>query len=157
MFSEMRTERKSMGPTEHQSFGSPTSTVLLAEADDEMRRQLTRSLSEVGYCVTVCNSAMDLHNRMRTSRRGRGSGRCALIVVGIRLPDLTGLELVQSLNGRLGVPPIILITAFSDEAARGRAKRAGAVEVFEEPFKIADLLGVVRQITRVQDVLQPLQ
>ena len=58
----------------------------------------------------------------------------ACLILDIRLPGMSGLELQSKLNADHYKIPIIFITAHGDEKARMRALRAGAVEFLTKPY-----------------------
>jgi FixJ family two-component response regulator len=68
----------------------------------------------------------------------------ACLILDIRLPGMSGLELQSKLNAEHCRIPIIFITAHGDEKARIRAMRAGAVEFLTKPYDNEALLQSVR-------------
>jgi FixJ family two-component response regulator len=68
----------------------------------------------------------------------------ACLIVDIRLPGMSGLELQSKLNAEHYRIPIIFITAHGDERVRIRAMRAGAVEFLTKPYDKEALLQSVR-------------
>lgn len=68
----------------------------------------------------------------------------ACLIVDIRLPGMSGLELQSKLNAEHYRVPTIFITAHGDEAVRMQALRAGAVEFLTKPFDDEALLESVR-------------
>lgn len=68
----------------------------------------------------------------------------ACLILDIRLPGISGLELQSKLNAEHYRIPIIFITAHGDEKMRMRALRAGAVEFLTKPYDDKALLQSVR-------------
>jgi two-component system response regulator FixJ len=68
--------------------------------------------------------------------------RC--VVSDIRMPGMTGVELVRKLKGDGSSCPVILITGHGDVALAVEAMKAGAVDFIEKPFDDAALLGAIR-------------
>lgn len=65
------------------------------------------------------------------------------VVSDIRMPGLTGIELVRELKGRGTICPVILITGHGDVALAVEAMKAGAVDFIEKPFDDHALLGAI--------------
>jgi two-component system, LuxR family, response regulator FixJ len=68
--------------------------------------------------------------------------RC--VVSDIRMPGMTGVELVRKLKGGDSACPVILITGHGDVALAVEAMKAGAVDFIEKPFDDEALLGAIR-------------
>jgi FixJ family two-component response regulator len=105
--------------------------------DDEAIREATESLiRSVGFRVVVYASAEDF---LRSSHLQV----TACLIVDVRMPGMSGLELQRQLAMADCPMPIIFITAYSDEATRTRALRAGAVAFLDKPFSDEVLLRAV--------------
>lgn len=70
----------------------------------------------------------------------------ACVVSETRLPDMTGVELIQSLRARGVVAPVILLAAESDVATAVAAMRAGALDFIEKPHVDRLLAWHVRRL-----------
>jgi FixJ family two-component response regulator len=70
--------------------------------------------------------------------------RAAILIVDIRMPKISGLELQSMLKGQDITPPIIFITAFEDAGLRSQAMKEGAVEFLTKPIDHRFLLKAVR-------------
>ena len=68
-----------------------------------------------------------------------------LIISDIRMPGITGIEVLEGLHAHENCPPMILITAFGDKETHAQAHRLGAAAIFDKPFDIEDLLANVRE------------
>jgi DNA-binding response OmpR family regulator len=121
-------------------------SILLAEDDDELRKLLTWSLHKEGYRVTKCADGIDQLNHLEGYLfLGETSG-FDLIISDIRMPGITGIEILEGLHSHDNFPPMILITAFGDEETHAQADRLGAAAIFDKPFDIEDLLAKVGEI-----------
>ncbi len=115
--------------------------VLIAEDDEEMRRLLCEAFVFEGYRVAAVGSGLELFD---TLRRSRDTGmEPAIVVSDIRMPGLTGLDVLNRIRGWGCKMPVILITAFGDEETLAVASRMGATAVFNKPFDIDDLRTAV--------------
>ena len=69
-----------------------------------------------------------------------------LIISDIRMPGVTGLEVLEGKPEDRDFPPMILITAFGDEETHTQAKKFGAAAFFDKPFDVDVLLEKVKEI-----------
>jgi DNA-binding response OmpR family regulator len=120
-------------------------TVLLAEDDPALRDLLAFCLYRQGYTVVSCGDGMSLLDRLLPSLEGEGES-IDLVVTDIRMPGLTGLEVLESLFDRCGHPPVICMTAFGDQETHALAGRLGAAAVIDKPFDIDILVDRVRTL-----------
>lgn len=120
--------------------------ILLAEDDREMRGLLAQALAHEGYAVTECTNGIQLLDHLSGLLERQPMEPYDVIISDIRMPGLTGLEILEGLKGDGGLPPTILITAFGDEATHAEAKLAGAVVTLDKPFEVEDLLAIVRRV-----------
>ena len=112
--------------------------VFVVDDDASLRASLQHLLESVGLRVAACASAQDF------LRRPRPEGPSCL-VLDVRLPGLSGLELQQRLaTGDLALP-IIFITGHGDIPMSVQAMKAGAVDFLSKPFRDQDLLDAVHQ------------
>ena len=72
----------------------------------------------------------------------------ACLIVDVRMPQMSGLELQRQLATTHCPIPLIFITAHGDAAARAQALRAGAVDFLYKPFRDEALLGAIRSALR---------
>jgi len=121
--------------------------ILLAEDDDEMRTLLSLVLFQAGYKVVECPDGWSLLERLESHiLPGVKHEDVDLVISDIRMPGVTGLEILRGLPKGEGYPPIILITAFGDEKTHHKAEQFGVAAIFDKPFEMDDLLSKVREI-----------
>jgi CheY-like chemotaxis protein/ribosome-associated translation inhibitor RaiA len=124
--------------------------VLLAEDDLEMRRMLAWSLCEKGYEVTECDDGYCLMKRLGFLEPFGKTQNFDLIISDIRMPGVTGMQVLESAKEFEDFPPMILITAFGDDNTHTQARKLGAAAMLDKPFDVADLLAKVAQVVRPQ-------
>ena len=118
--------------------------VLLAEDDAEFRHLLATVLEEEGYEVVEAGDGLALLASIEdtlTVRRERPEA--FLVVTDVRMPGLTGLDVLAILRCANWATPVILITAFGDEATHAEGRELGAVAVFDKPFNVDALRATV--------------
>ena len=113
-------------------------TVFVIEDDDSMRRALARLIRSVGLQVEAFTSAQEF-----LSHPPPEGPSC--LVLDIRLPGLSGLQLQESLNQYgMGIP-IIFITGHGDVPMSVQAMKAGAVDFLQKPVNDQQLLDAVHR------------
>jgi two-component system response regulator FixJ len=111
--------------------------VFLIDDDDSVRRALARLLRAAGYEVTTFASARDFLERADCQR-------AACLVLDIRMPGQSGLDLYESLvNGGYRIPTIF-ITGHADVPTALRAMKLGAVDFLPKVFDDEAFLSAVR-------------
>lgn len=117
------------------------SRVLVAEDDPEMRRIVVDALRRDGYEVLEVADGNGLLSQL-TPRYAHSRADVDLVISDLRMPVCTGLQILEALRSAQRSVPVILMTAFSDEATRTRADALGAI-LFDKPFAIDDLRTAV--------------
>ena len=113
-------------------------TVYVIDDDELVRGSLERLVRSIGLRVQSFASARDFI----AARRNDGPG---CLVLDVRLPDLSGLELQQHLRAVHIHTPIVFITAHGDIPMTVRAMKAGALEFLPKPVRGQDLLDAVQR------------
>jgi FixJ family two-component response regulator len=113
-----------------------TATVYVVDDDLSVRRALGRLLAALGYQVVLSESAVAFLS-LRTIERP-----CCL-VVDVRMPGLTGLDLQDALNAEDRRLPIVFITGHGDAIMAARALASGATAFLTKPVDDDVLLDAV--------------
>jgi DNA-binding response OmpR family regulator len=122
-------------------------SILLAEDDKEMRSLLALMLRKEGYQVCECTDGLSLLDMLSSFfLPGEEHENFDLVISDIRMPGVTGMEILMGANELDNFPPIILITAFGDKETHMQAERLGAVALFDKPFDIDEMLKKVHAI-----------
>ena len=116
---------------------SSSPVISIVDDDESVRDALDSLLKSVGYRTEVFASGQAfLHSGHHED------SRC--LILDVRMPGLSGLELQRQLVSSGFSIPIIFITAHGDDAARAQAFGAGAVAFLRKPFTEEALLKAVQ-------------
>lgn len=114
----------------------PSAMVLVVDDDASVRKSLSRVISEAGYRVQTYASSREF--LARVSEPGP-----SCLVLDVRMPGITGLELQETLAGAVHEIPIVFITGHGDILMSVKAMKAGAVDFLTKPFARKDLLDAI--------------
>ena len=112
--------------------------VFVVDDDASVRDALSSLIRSVGLHVEMFASAKEFLGREKLNRP-------ACLVLDVRLPGLSGLDLQRELLATENQIPIIFITGHGDIPMSVRAMKAGAVEFLPKPFRDQDLLDAIHQ------------
>jgi FixJ family two-component response regulator len=112
--------------------------VFVVDDDPAIRDALTSLLRSVGLAVETFGSAQEFLNRPPPDGPG-------CLVLDVRLPGVSGLDLQRVLATAQLTLPIIFLTGYGDIPMSVRAMKAGAVEFLTKPFHDQDLLEAIQQ------------
>ena len=115
----------------------PSEVVFVVDDDASMRDAISRLLNAVGLTVQTFTSAREFLNRRLPDVPG-------CVVLDVRLPGLSGLDLQREMVERGIHIPVVFITGHGDIPMSVQAMKAGAVEFLTKPFRDQDLLDAVR-------------
>lgn len=111
--------------------------VHVIDDDEAVRDSLDFMLDAAGLKVRTWESAVAFLAALGEVEHG-------CIVTDVRMPDMTGLELVQQLKARGVADPVIVITGHADVPLAVEAMKAGVVDFIEKPFENQRLLAAIR-------------
>ena len=115
---------------------SSSSVVFVVDDDAAVRESLDSLIRSVGLNVESFATAAEFLRR-------KASETPACLVLDVRLPGLSGLDLQREMRGAERSLPIIFITGHGDIPMSVRAMKAGAVEFLTKPFRDQDLLDAI--------------
>jgi len=122
--------------------------VFVVDDDSAVRESLDSLIRSIGLRVETFSSAQEF-------LRHKLPDAPACLILDIRMPGQSGLDLKQELAAKERTTPIIFITGHGDIPMSVRAMKAGAVEFLIKPFRDQDLLDAIHQaIERDRDALQ---
>lgn len=116
--------------------------IFVVDDDAEVREAIRLLMESVGLEVQVFSSGQDYLDQFDPSLPG-------CLVLDIRMPGISGLELQSRLASETIHPPIVVITGHGDVPMAVRAVQAGAIDFIEKPFKDQHLLDSVHRALAV--------
>jgi FixJ family two-component response regulator len=119
-------------------MNDPDPIVFVVDDDPSIRDALTSLLRSVGLGVETFGSAQAFLRHPRPDASG-------CLVLDVRLPGLSGLDLQRELAAAEMTMPIIFITGHGDIPMTVQAMKAGAVEFLTKPFRDQDLPDAIAQ------------
>jgi FixJ family two-component response regulator len=112
--------------------------VFVVDDDASVRKSLTRLIGAAGYAVETFASAREF-----LERAPAGGPSC--LVLDVRMPGITGLELQKTLAAAAHRVPIIFITGHGDVSMSVTAMKAGAHDFLTKPFAGKDLVAAIER------------
>jgi two-component system response regulator FixJ len=113
-------------------------TVLVVDDDAGVRNAMRSLLKSVGLNSLLFGSAQEFLAAYQPSQQG-------CLVLDIRMPGMSGLELQQQLNLRGAVIPVIFMTGHGDVPMAVEAMQHGAFDFLQKPFRDQDLLDRIQR------------
>jgi FixJ family two-component response regulator len=115
---------------------SAASLISIVDDDDSLRNSLNNLIRSVGFGVQGFSSAEAFlsSNQLHDT---------ACLILDVRMPGMSGLDLQRQLVATNCGIPIIFITSHGDDNARTRALEAGAVDFLYKPFREEALLNAI--------------
>lgn len=113
-------------------------TIFVVDDDSAVRDALKLLLRSVGQSVETYGAGSEFLESYSEDRPG-------CLVLDIRMPGMSGLELQQKLNEKHSILPIIFITGHGDVPMAVEAMQAGAVDFIQKPFRDQDLIDRINQ------------
>ncbi len=118
--------------------------ILIADDDAAIRSLLKTVLMEHGYTTSEAGSGEE-------ALQGIQSGAYDLVLLDMRLPGMTGLDVLRQLREKQGEVPVILMTAYGSPNIAIQASSLGAYSYITKPFELDDvLLQIGRYFERLQ-------
>jgi two-component system response regulator FixJ len=115
-----------------------TPLVFVVDDDEAVRSSLRLLLKSVGLSASALASAQEFLNTYDPSQP-------ACLVLDVRMPGMSGLELQQELNLRGAVIPVIFITGHGDIPMAVEAMQHGAFDFLQKPFRDQDLIDRIQR------------
>jgi CheY-like chemotaxis protein len=146
-------ERTMSGQWKHHRSGTRDSRpprIIVAEDEEDVRQLVTVALRGLGYEIVEARTGAELLDEIGDGLlEVAGARRPDLIISDIRMPGLTGLEILAGLRAAEWPTAIVLMTAYPSVETREEAERLGADAFFAKPFDIDDLVTAVINMTEV--------
>jgi len=115
--------------------------ILVVEDDRVVGQYIRRGLEEAGYHADLVDDGLE-------ALRLISGGLYELVVLDLRLPGMTGLEVLRTLRDRGITTPILVLTAQDAVGHKVEALRAGADDYVTKPFAFEEVLARVEALSR---------
>ena len=122
-------------------------TLLVADDDPGLRESLERTLTREGYRVVLASDGRAALERVQ-------AGGVDLIVTDLRMPGLTGLELLRAAKAIMPDVDVILLTAFGTVEEAVKAMKDGAYDFLTKPFRREQLIKLVDKALERRDLIE---
>jgi len=124
------------------SPAKPRPLIFLAEDDKELRCLLTSALRESGYDVFTASTGHDMLKLLTAASRSE-IPIPDVLVMDIRMPRCSGIDVLGALRLAEWHQPIVMITGFGDPELRTKAVTYGASVVLDKPIDTDDLIDIL--------------
>ena len=135
------------GQQRYQNNAPPPSVpprIIVAEDDPDVRTMMAFALRRLGYQIIEARSGAELLDLLGEALlSGERSARPEVIISDIRMPGLTGLEILAGIRQADWPTVFVLVTAFADHETYLEAARLGVDALFEKPFDVDDLATAI--------------
>jgi two-component system response regulator FixJ len=115
-----------------------TPVVFIVDDDAAVRSSLRLLIKSVGLVPTVLESAHEFLDKYDPAQPG-------CLVLDVRMPQMSGLELQEQLNQQGAIIPVIFITGHGDVSMAVEAMQAGAFDFLQKPFRDQDLIDRIQR------------
>jgi two-component system, LuxR family, response regulator FixJ len=112
--------------------------VFIVDDDEAVRSSLRLLIKSVGLIPTALGSAREFLEKYDPAQPG-------CLVLDVRMPEMSGLELQEQLNRQGAVIPVIFITGHGDVPMAVEAMQAGAFDFLQKPFRDQDLIDRIQK------------
>jgi two-component system response regulator AtoC len=120
--------------------------ILVADDDPSIRTLLRTFLENEGYTISEARTGAEVMNIISD---GKGVD---LLVMDLRMPELSGMDILQRITEQdLGVP-VVLMTAFGTSNVAIKAIQLGAYDYITKPFELEDVLVAIQRFFEYQDL-----
>jgi len=113
--------------------------ILIADDDLSMRQALAESLESCGFEVETAENGADALQKFQ-------KGKFEVVVTDMRMPKMTGMDVLRGIKKNSPQIPVILITAYGTVKTAVEAMKEGAAEFIMKPFSLDDLEFAVKNV-----------
>ncbi|MBN1613191.1 MAG: sigma-54-dependent Fis family transcriptional regulator, partial [Deltaproteobacteria bacterium] len=115
--------------------------ILIVDDEPSMRSALAESLQSCGYAVETADDGAEALMKFE-------QGRFRIVITDMRMPKMSGLDVLKGVKRHSPATPVILITAYGTVNTAVEAMKEGAAEFIMKPFSLDDLEIVVRNVLK---------
>ncbi|MCP3850218.1 MAG: response regulator transcription factor [Gammaproteobacteria bacterium] len=117
-------------------------TVFIVDDEPDVRAALRLLIKSVGYTVECFESADEFFKQFEADRKG-------CLILDVRMPGMSGMDLQEKLSERETLLPIIMISGHGEIPMAVKAVQNGAVDFLQKPFSDQQLLDRISQAMKI--------
>lgn len=114
----------------------------IVDDDLAVARTIARAASTIGFSPQIFGSAADFLGKLDELEQ-------ACILLDIRMPGMSGLELLEQLTERRPDWPVVMLTGHAEVGAAVQSFRSGAVHFLSKPFRKSELLNALEEAAEI--------
>jgi len=120
-------------------------SILVADADETVRTAAHQLLERYGCIVETAHDGVEAISMVRNMAKGHAYD---VIIADVRLPDMTGFDVLMKLKEIIDQVPLVLMTGFGYDPGHSivKARQAGLQAVLYKPFRLDQLLDTVEKL-----------
>jgi two-component system NtrC family response regulator len=123
--------------------------VTVIDDDRENLVSIGKALSSLGFDVNLCGSPGEFLSRLHESDAD-------IIITDMKMPDISGMEVIKEVQEHLPQVPVIVLTAFGTIGNAVLAIKEGATDYLQKPIDIEELKGVLIKTMRARGMMEEL-
>jgi two-component system chemotaxis response regulator CheY len=119
---------------------------MIVDDSQMVRKQVARALIAAGFAIIEAQDGADALAQLANANPAP-----SLIVLDVNMPNMGGIEFLQSLRGRAGevaIPPVVMLTTEGEPRLMQEAKALGAKGWIVKPFRPEMLVAAVQKLTQ---------
>jgi len=124
------------------------SRILIVDDEATIRASLVESLTREGYEISSAETGEEALAQCH-------SNKFDLVITDLKLPGVSGLEILQALRNQGKGTPVIMMTAYGDVDTAVSAMRYGAYDFIPKPFKLGTMKSQVRAALKATNIAEP--
>jgi len=107
--------------------------------------------SSLKWLIESVGMRVESHDSANAFLQAHYPGRFGCLLLDVRMPGMSGLELLEHLREQQMMPPTVIITGHGDVPMAVRAMKAGAIDFIEKPFNDEVLLDSIRRALAIEE------
>ena len=111
--------------------------ILIVDDEEGMRIAFSEALSRAGFETVCCSNGIDAVARLK-------SARYAMVISDIKMPGMTGLDVLREVKKLTPQVPVVMVTAYGTVDNAVEAMKEGACDYLLKPFSFENLLEIVK-------------
>jgi two-component system response regulator AtoC len=125
--------------------GQPPKHIMVADDDPAIVALLTDFLEGEGFTISEARTGREVLARLAAAKPD-------LLLMDVRLPDASGLEILQKIQDQSLAVPVLIMTAFGTSSMAIKAIQLGAFDYITKPFDLEEVLHTINRLFEYQEL-----